>query len=66
MHLFSLICGWLGAYLGHTTFRHKSSKMEFKSVYWVTVVLNIGGLVRLPKDKAILLFDNALVQFLNG
>jgi hypothetical protein len=40
--------------------------MEFKSVYWVTVVLNIGGLIWLPKDKAILLFDNAFVQFLNG
>jgi uncharacterized membrane protein YsdA (DUF1294 family)/cold shock CspA family protein len=66
LHLLSLTCGWPGAYFGQTKFRHKSSKMEFKSVYWVTVVLNIGGLVWLHADKATLFFDNAFVQFLNG
>jgi uncharacterized membrane protein YsdA (DUF1294 family)/cold shock CspA family protein len=66
LHLFSLICGWPGAYFGQTKFRHKSSKMEFKNVYWLTVFLNIGGLVWLHKDKATLFFDNAFVQFLNG
>ncbi|MEP7706358.1 cold shock and DUF1294 domain-containing protein [Paraglaciecola sp. 25GB23A] len=66
LHLFSLICGWPGAYFGQTKFRHKSSKLEFKNVYWVTVFLNIGGLVWLHKDKATLLLDTAVVQFLLG
>lgn len=66
LHLFSLMCGWPGAYFGQTKFRHKSSKLEFKNVYWVTVFLNIGGLVWLNKDKATLLLDTALVKFLIG
>ena len=43
LHLLALIGGWPGALLAQQTFRHKSSKSEFHSVFWVTVALNIAG-----------------------
>ncbi len=44
LHLISIIGGWPGAYFAQAKLRHKSSKEEFKSVYRVTVFLNLGGL----------------------
>lgn len=44
LHLLALLGGWPGAYFAQVNLRHKSSKSEFKQVFWVTVLLNIGGL----------------------
>lgn len=35
--------GWPGALIAQHTLRHKSSKREFRSVFWATVALNITG-----------------------
>jgi uncharacterized membrane protein YsdA (DUF1294 family) len=43
LHLLALIGGWPGALLAQQTLRHKSSKSEFRSVFWGTVALNIAG-----------------------
>lgn len=43
LHLLSLVGGWPGALLAQQTLRHKSSKSEFRSVFWATVALNIVG-----------------------
>lgn len=40
LHLWSLAGGWPGAWLAQQALRHKSSKQEFRSVYWATVVLH--------------------------
>jgi uncharacterized membrane protein YsdA (DUF1294 family)/cold shock CspA family protein len=45
LHLFGLIGGWPGALLAQKVFRHKSSKREFQTVFWATVVLNCGALL---------------------
>jgi uncharacterized membrane protein YsdA (DUF1294 family)/cold shock CspA family protein len=45
LHLLSLVGGWPGALLGQQFFRHKSSKQEFRQVFWATVALNIIALV---------------------
>lgn len=43
LHLLALIGGWPGALVAQQWLRHKSSKAEFRAVFWVTVVLNIAG-----------------------
>ena len=45
LFLFGLIGGWPGAILAQQLFRHKSSKHEFQTTFWMTVVLNCGGLI---------------------
>ncbi len=45
LHLLSLAGGWPGALLAQQFLRHKSSKTEFRSVFWGTVILNVAGFV---------------------
>lgn len=40
LHGLSLAGGWPGALLAQQMLRHKSSKREFRRVFWVTVVVN--------------------------
>ena len=45
LHAVALFGGWPGALLAQDLFRHKSSKAEFQTVFWTTVVVNCGALV---------------------
>jgi uncharacterized membrane protein YsdA (DUF1294 family)/cold shock CspA family protein len=47
LHLLALAGGWPGALLAQQFLRHKSTKREFRSVFWATVVLNVVGFVLL-------------------
>jgi uncharacterized membrane protein YsdA (DUF1294 family)/cold shock CspA family protein len=51
LHLLGLIGGWPGAYLAQRLLRHKSSKAEFQSTFWVTAVLNAGATFYLLTDS---------------
>lgn len=44
LHLLSLAGGWPGAWCAQQWLRHKSSKQEFRTVYWTTVVLHCAAL----------------------
>lgn len=44
LHLLSLAGGWPGAWFAQQWLRHKSRKVEFRAVYWATVVLHCAGL----------------------
>jgi len=47
LHLLALAGGWPGALLAQQWLRHKSTKREFRAVFWATVLLNVAGLVLL-------------------
>ncbi|MCI5224862.1 MAG: DUF1294 domain-containing protein [Candidatus Electrothrix sp. AR4] len=66
LHIFSLIGGWPGAFFAQTKLRHKSSKEEFKRVYWVTVFLNLGGFFWLHTEKGTNFLNNVVAPLLNG
>jgi uncharacterized membrane protein YsdA (DUF1294 family) len=42
LHTFSLFGGWPGAMIAQQILRHKSRKQEFRFVFWITVVVNVG------------------------
>ncbi len=43
LHLFAIVGGWPGAAIAQQTLRHKSQKKEFRFIYWLTVIINIGA-----------------------
>lgn len=45
LHLLSVLGGWVGALVAQTYLRHKSQKPEFRMAYYLTVVINLGGLL---------------------
>ncbi len=47
LHLLSLLGGWPGALLAQQALRHKSTKQEFRQVFWATVVVNQLALLAL-------------------
>lgn len=65
LHMLSIIGGWPGAYFAQIKLRHKSSKKDFKIVYWITVFLNLGGLFWLHTENGTIFFDNVIFPLLN-
>lgn len=45
LHLLGLFGGWPGAAIAQQVFRHKTSKVSFQSLFWVTVALNLLMLI---------------------
>jgi len=54
--------GWPGALIAQKTFRHKSKKREFQTVFWATVVLNCGALLVYSSPST----SNALMSILGA
>lgn len=52
LHGLSLAGGWPGALLAQQLLRHKSSKAEFRVVFWGTVVVNVIAFVALCSPVA--------------
>lgn len=44
LHVISLVGGWPGANIAQSYLRHKLKKNSFKVMYWVTIIVNCGGL----------------------
>jgi len=44
LHLLALLGGWPGGLLAQKVFRHKTRKLSFQIVFWITVVLNCAAL----------------------
>ena len=45
LHSLALLGGWPGAVLAQQWLRHKTSKMAFRLVFWLTVLVNVGAFV---------------------
>jgi len=45
LFLLGLLGGWPGAFVAQQLFHHKTKKRSFQIVFWITVVLNVFGLV---------------------
>jgi uncharacterized membrane protein YsdA (DUF1294 family)/cold shock CspA family protein len=51
LHVMSLLGGWPGALVAQQLFRHKSKKAAFRSVFWITALLNCAVLVWSATDS---------------
>lgn len=51
LHTFSLLCGWPGAIIAQQKLRHKTKKKSFRTVFWITVLANSGGLGWVHTDQ---------------
>ncbi|MGK0240123.1 MAG: uncharacterized membrane protein YsdA (DUF1294 family) [Candidatus Pelagisphaera sp.] len=40
LHLFELIGGWPGAWLGQRKLRHKTSKRSYQIVFWIIIIVH--------------------------
>lgn len=47
LHLGAVIGGWPGAWLAQRWFRHKSQKAMFQRMFWLTVLVNVAGVIGL-------------------
>ena len=45
LHLLGLVGGWPGAWFAQQLLRHKTAKVPFRRMYWVTVALNCLALL---------------------
>ncbi len=41
LHVFSLLCGWPGAYVAQRVLRHKTRRVSFQITFWVTALANM-------------------------
>jgi uncharacterized membrane protein YsdA (DUF1294 family) len=42
LHILSLLGGWPGAHLARRLFRHKTIKISFRLVFWLTVAVHLS------------------------
>ena len=63
LHLLSLLGGWPGAIIAQQSLRHKSRKQPFRSVFWITVLLNCGLFVWLLSPKGATMLQSYMGQF---
>lgn len=47
LHILAVCGGWPGALIGQQTLRHKTQKVSFRWVLWLTVLINAGLLLGL-------------------
>jgi uncharacterized membrane protein YsdA (DUF1294 family) len=59
LHALAVAGGWPGALLAQQFLRHKSTKQDFRQVFWATVVLNVLALVVLASPVRHLLLPAA-------
>lgn len=51
LHFFALLGGWPGALAAQNLLCHKTKKLSFQIVFWITVVLNCGALCWLISSR---------------
>ena len=62
LHAFSLLGGWPGALVARAAFRHKTKKVPFVQIFWLTVAINVA----ITYALLIHYTDNPLTNFLKN
>lgn len=60
LHLLSLVGGWPGALVAQVKLRHKSKKQSFRSMFWITVLLNCSAFVWLHTPRGTVLLQSLI------
>jgi uncharacterized membrane protein YsdA (DUF1294 family) len=66
LHLLALLGGWPGAAIAQQVCRHKSSKRDFRVMFWITVFINLAMLAWLMSPygkKLLMLIPNSIGFF---
>ena len=45
LHLISMLGGWPGALIAQQLVRHKTQKQGFRTVFWITVLVNVALMI---------------------
>ena len=62
LHMLDLLGGWPGGLLAQQAFRHKSSKVSFQAMFWITVLLNGAALVWLARNGTLHALQQAVLS----
>lgn len=62
LHISAVLCGWPGALIAQQTLRHKTQKVSFRLVFWLTVVLNLSPLVWVHTLQGAEVFQGAAAE----
>lgn len=60
LHTLSFLCGWPGAIIAQQRLRHKTKKVNFKVVFWFTILMNIGGFSWLHTHQGSLMLRDSM------
>ncbi len=66
LHFLSLLGGWPGALVAQQVLRHKSRKQAFRSVFWITVLLNCTAFAWLFTPDGTALFQSLIMRIMYG
>lgn len=64
LHILALFGGWPGALIAQQKLRHKTQKISFLVIYWITVIINCTGLIWLITPQG-LNYLNVVIDNLN-
>ena len=45
LHLIDVLGGWIGASFAHKLLNHKTTKAEFRNIFYLTIIINILGVI---------------------
>ena len=60
LHILSALGGWVGALVAQTYLRHKSQKPDFRLGYYLTVIINLAGLLFIMAGGGLESFEGLL------
>tara|TARA_R110001632_G_scaffold8686_9_gene34485 strand:+ start:7668 stop:8114 length:447 start_codon:yes stop_codon:yes gene_type:complete len=62
LHLLALLGGWPGAIIAQQRLRHKTQKVSFRVIFWLTLMLNFSLLACLHTKQIHEVFSQGLVM----
>lgn len=65
LHVVAVLFGWPGALVAQERLRHKTKKQSFRVVFWLSVLVNVSGIVWLHSPQGNAQLRENLYQFEN-